>query len=214
MKGIQFYFEIDLHSNSSNMLFLKPSHGIFGSVFRPMYRDGKPIEPSGKNTECVNFFRAFNQSMNSTARTSIRIAMCFASHYYPYKVINTARVETSVSGPQAKLIKLLIPVHSQSKMVVLTTFQVQAFREQGFLVLRANEHSLVDATDLQNWTNEVADWPRLKGKWMPYDEVTASGQKLLMRTEKFADYHTQFGELLFGSAIADVLKQLSGEVRD
>jgi hypothetical protein len=47
---------------------------------------------------------------------------------------------------------------------------------------------------------------------MPYDEVNSNGQRQLMRTEKFADYHEQFGNLLFGEAIANVLKQLSGDV--
>jgi hypothetical protein len=98
-------------------------------------------------------------------------------------------------------------------MVVLSSSQIQKFKDDGFLILRANEHDLVDAVALQAWTDDVAQWPRVKGKWMPYEEINASGEKQLMRTEKFADYHEQFGKLLFGPAIADVLKQLSGDVR-
>jgi hypothetical protein len=97
-------------------------------------------------------------------------------------------------------------------MTSLTSSQIQQYRDQGYLVLRANEHSLVQGTELQTWTHEVANWPRVKGKWMPYDEINSSGEKQLMRTEKFADYHEQFGKLLFGEPIANILAQLSGEV--
>lgn len=97
-------------------------------------------------------------------------------------------------------------------MVSLTSTQIEQYHTQGYLVLRAHEHDLVSAAELKEWTHEVANWPRVKGKWMPYDEVNSTGQKQLMRTEKFADYHEQFGNLLFGNAIADILKQLSGDV--
>lgn len=97
-------------------------------------------------------------------------------------------------------------------MVTLSPSQIEEYRTQGYLVLRVHEHDLVNPKDLQGWTNEVANWPRVKGKWMPYDEINASGEKQLMRTEKFADYHEQFGKLLFGEGIADILKQLSGDV--
>jgi hypothetical protein len=97
-------------------------------------------------------------------------------------------------------------------MTTLNSSQIQQYRDQGYLVLRANEHSLVDPIELQKWTEEVANWPRAKGKWMPYDEVNSSGEKQLMRTEKFADYHEQFGKLLFGEPIANILKQLSSDV--
>jgi hypothetical protein len=98
-------------------------------------------------------------------------------------------------------------------MASLNTSQIQHYKDQGYLVLRANEHNLVDPIELQRWTHEVANWPRAKGKWMPYDEINSSGEKQLMRTEKFADYHEHFGKLLFGEPIAKILQQLSGDVR-
>jgi 2-aminoethylphosphonate dioxygenase len=97
-------------------------------------------------------------------------------------------------------------------MVKLTSAQIESYRENGFLLLRAGEHNLVKPEQLKKWTDEVANWPRVKGKWMPYDEININGQKQLMRTEKFADYHENFRELLFGEEIADLLKQLSGDV--
>lgn len=97
-----------------------------------------------------------------------------------------------------------------SIMLILTLEQIATYHEQGYLILRADEHDLVDAHDLKRWTDEVASWPRGKGTWMPYDEVNTSGEKQLMRTEKFADYHEGFQRLLFGEEIAKVLQQLAG----
>jgi hypothetical protein len=97
-------------------------------------------------------------------------------------------------------------------MLLLSQSQIQCYQDQGYLILRAGEHNLVDPIELQRWTREVATWPRIKGKWMPYDEINSAGEKQLMRTEKFADYHEQFGKLLFGDSVAAILKQLSGEV--
>src|ERR1700753_2561877 len=97
-------------------------------------------------------------------------------------------------------------------MVTLLAPQVEKYHKQESLFLQATEHNLVVPQNLKEWTNEVANWPRVKGKWMPYDEINANGEKQLMRTENFADYHEGFGNLLFGDAIADILKQLSGDV--
>lgn len=97
-------------------------------------------------------------------------------------------------------------------MLTLTSEQLEFYRTQGYLVLRVDEHKLVDPVTLKAWTDDVANWPRVKGKWMPYDEVNASGEKQLMRTENFADYHDEFRQLLFGEDLAHVLKQLSGDV--
>jgi hypothetical protein len=71
---------------------------------------------------------------------------------------------------------------------------------------------LVSPRDLQAWTGEVRDWPREKDKWMPYDEINAKGERQLMRTENFVDYHDRFRGLLYGEPIGEILKQLSGDV--
>ncbi|KAK5111651.1 hypothetical protein LTR62_004756 [Meristemomyces frigidus] len=93
--------------------------------------------------------------------------------------------------------------------VTLTTEQVQRFDEQGFLILLATEHNLVDPDTLQQWAQQVRDLPRENGKWMPYDEVTPSGEKQIMRTENFADFHHGFSELLYGESLASLLKQVT-----
>lgn len=89
---------------------------------------------------------------------------------------------------------------------------VEQYHCEGYLLLRATEHGLVAPSDLQQWTREVREWPAEKGKWMPYHEVNTSGQRQLMRTEKFVDYHDGFNRLLCGDAIAAILKEISGEV--
>lgn len=98
-------------------------------------------------------------------------------------------------------------------MYQLSQQQINQFHEEGFLVVKATEHKLVNPQDLQKWTQEVRSWPKEKGKWMPYEEVTASGQRQLMRTEKFVDYHDGFNNLLCGEALGNILAQLSDDVR-
>jgi 2-aminoethylphosphonate dioxygenase len=90
--------------------------------------------------------------------------------------------------------------------------QVEQFRKDGFLLLRLEEHRLVDPEQLKAWSEQVHDWPTENGKWMPYYEVNTDGTQQLMRTENFVDFHDGFEELLCGNALATILKALSGDV--
>ena len=95
----------------------------------------------------------------------------------------------------------------------LTADQKQQYRDQGFLILRASEHQLLSRPSLlQEWSNEVMNWPLEKGKWMPYYEDNDRGDKQIMRTEKFMDYHDEFERLLCGDDLRGLLHQCSGEV--
>ena len=94
----------------------------------------------------------------------------------------------------------------------LTQEQVDQYNSQGFLVVRATEHGLVAGKDLQLWAGQVHAWPKEKGKWMPYDEINVNGERQLMRTEKFVDYHPAFDGFLRGDALAEVLGRLAGAV--
>lgn len=98
-------------------------------------------------------------------------------------------------------------------MYNLTAAQVESYHRDGFLLLRASEHHLVDPTELAYWTEEVKSWPREKGKWMPYDEINIKGERQLMRTENFVDYHENFRKLVCGESLASILKSLTGDVR-
>ena len=97
-------------------------------------------------------------------------------------------------------------------MGILSPQQIASYHKDGYLLLRVHDHDLVDPENLQKWTNEIAAWPRVRGKWMPYDEVNLAGELQLMRTEKFADYHDGFRSLLFGPDLAGLLGQLTGDV--
>lgn len=79
----------------------------------------------------------------------------------------------------------------------------------GYLVLKAHEHQLIQPEALQQWTREIRALPRVNGKWMPYDEITPSGERQLMRTENFADYHSGFSSLLHGPDLRGILAQLT-----
>ncbi|OQE30553.1 hypothetical protein PENFLA_c003G06016 [Penicillium flavigenum] len=96
-------------------------------------------------------------------------------------------------------------------MSPLTPEQIASYHENGYLLLRADEHKLVDPTELKRWTQEVQAWPRVKGKWMPYDEININGERQLMRTERFIDYHPGFKSLACGKQLAEILKAVSGD---
>lgn len=97
-------------------------------------------------------------------------------------------------------------------MSPLTPEQIAFYHENGYLLLRADEHKLVDPTELKRWTQEIQAWPRVKGKWMPYDEINIKGERQLMRTERFIEYHPQFKSLVCGEQLAEILKAVSGDV--
>lgn len=95
--------------------------------------------------------------------------------------------------------------------IKITPAQKEQFDEDGFIVLRASEHQAVVPQELQSWAEEVSNLPRENGKWMPYDEITASGERQLMRTENFTPYHAGFSALLLGERLRGILAQLTGE---
>ncbi|KAJ5094274.1 hypothetical protein N7456_010135 [Penicillium angulare] len=96
-------------------------------------------------------------------------------------------------------------------MQPITPEQLASYQRDGYLLLRANEHKLVDPTALKQWTDEIKVWPRVKGKWMPYDEININGERQLMRTERFIDFHPQYKELVCGKQLGEILKAVSGD---
>lgn len=96
--------------------------------------------------------------------------------------------------------------------LTLTQEQLDHYHEKGYLLLRVHEHNLVSPDDLSKWETEVKEWPRVKGKWMPYDEINQNGERQLMRTENFVDYHDGWKGLVCGKDLTGLLGQLSGEV--
>ncbi|KFY72991.1 hypothetical protein V499_06897 [Pseudogymnoascus sp. VKM F-103] len=92
---------------------------------------------------------------------------------------------------------------------VVSPEQVAQYNSDGYLLIRAGEHNLVTGEELQAWSKEVQSWPREKGKWMPYDEINENGERQLMRTENFVDYHPKFKALLCGENLRGVIAQLT-----
>ena len=89
--------------------------------------------------------------------------------------------------------------------------QQSFFEEKGYLILR-DVLSTEDVVGLQQWAQEVHDLPRTsETPWMPYEEINASGERVLCRTENYANYHPQFNGLLRGSKMLSILGQLARE---
>jgi hypothetical protein len=98
-------------------------------------------------------------------------------------------------------------------MYKLSDEQVAKYREDGYLVVRHSEHNLFDPAELQKWSAEVQGWPKVEGKWMPYDEINTKGERMLLRTEYYVDYHPQFYDLLCGDALLrPLVSQVAGSV--
>jgi 2-aminoethylphosphonate dioxygenase len=64
--------------------------------------------------------------------------------------------------------------------------------------------------DLARWTDEIAGWPEIPGKWMRYYERGDAG-KLLARIENFVPYHEGVARLLSSPRLAGLLAELCGE---
>ena len=93
----------------------------------------------------------------------------------------------------------------------ITFQQQQFFDEKGYLILR-DVLTKEAAHDLQTWAQEVHDLPRTDDTpWMPYEEINAAGQRVLCRTENYANYHPNFNNLLRGEKMLGILGQLAGE---
>lgn len=93
----------------------------------------------------------------------------------------------------------------------ITPEQQSFFDEKGYLILR-DVVSDGEAVALQLWAQEVHDLPRTaETPWMPYEEINASGKRVLCRTENFANYHPQFNGLLRGQKMLSILGQLARE---
>ena len=79
----------------------------------------------------------------------------------------------------------------------------------GWLWLRAFFDAATVA-DLACWTDEIAGWPEVPGKWMRYYERGDAG-KLLARIENFVPYHEGVARLLSSPRLAGLLAELCGE---
>ena len=86
------------------------------------------------------------------------------------------------------------------------------WQRHGWLWLRAFLGDEV-ARDLGVWTDEIAAWPEVPGRWMRYYERRrgdAAG-KMLARIENFVPYHERLAALFTGPRVLGLLADCVGE---
>ncbi|MCJ1356905.1 MAG: hypothetical protein MMC33_006901 [Icmadophila ericetorum] len=82
--------------------------------------------------------------------------------------------------------------------IQLTREQCDFFTTRGYLILQ-NVLTAAETKGLQTRAQEIHDLPRTADvPWMPYEEINASSNRVLCRTENFANYHDGFNKLLPG----------------
>jgi 2-aminoethylphosphonate dioxygenase len=89
---------------------------------------------------------------------------------------------------------------------------IQAFRDTGFIIKRALL-TAEKAQQIAEWTDEIAHYPELPGRYMMYCEpsLMRSGERLLSRIENFFPYHARFSQFLTGHALLGAAARLFGE---
>jgi hypothetical protein len=69
-----------------------------------------------------------------------------------------------------------------------------------------------EVRNLRQWTEEIAAWPEIPGRWMRYYERGGDpGSKMLARIENFVPYHPGLASLIGGARVMDLLAELAGE---
>ena len=70
-----------------------------------------------------------------------------------------------------------------------------------------------ETRDLLRWTDEIAAWPEVPGKWMRYYEKRAGSPagKMLARVENFVPFHAALAAFLGGARITALLAECAGE---
>ncbi|KAF9061575.1 hypothetical protein BDP27DRAFT_327686 [Rhodocollybia butyracea] len=91
----------------------------------------------------------------------------------------------------------------------LSSQQKEAFERDGFLVLPPISETV--SQNIENWANEVKNLPHRPDAWMHYEEVNSAGERILSRTENYADYHQGFNSLFRGPQMTEILETLTGE---
>ena len=82
----------------------------------------------------------------------------------------------------------------------------------GWLWLR-HFHTQPEVGDLARWTDEIAGWPEVPGRWMRYYERRggAAETRMLARIENFVPYHEGLAALLASPRLMALLAELAGE---
>jgi hypothetical protein len=70
-----------------------------------------------------------------------------------------------------------------------------------------------EVRDLATWTEEIAAWPEVPGRWMRYYERGPDGDstKMLARIENFVPYHAGLGRFFASPRLLGLLQDCAGE---
>ena len=72
-----------------------------------------------------------------------------------------------------------------------------------------------EVEDLRRWTDEVAAWPEVPGRWMRYYErrggAVDPAHRMLARIENFVPYHSGLAGVVTGPRLVGLLAELCGE---
>jgi len=94
---------------------------------------------------------------------------------------------------------------------VLSEQQVAQFHRDGFLVVRGM-YSADEVEEISQWTDEVANYPEVPGKYMMYFEKSqVDGERILCRIENFVPYHEGFSKLITARRMQQAVSELFGE---
>lgn len=94
---------------------------------------------------------------------------------------------------------------------VLSEEQLQWFHEDGFLVVRGM-YSPEEIREISDWTDEVAGFPELPGKYMMYFENSSvDGSRIICRIENFVPFHAGFAQLITSARMNRAVSELFGE---
>jgi len=88
---------------------------------------------------------------------------------------------------------------------------VEQFHRDGFLVVRGM-YSAAEVADISRWTDEVANYPEVPGKYMMYFEKSRKDEsRILCRIENFVPYHEGFSKLITTRRMQLAVSELFGE---
>ena len=98
-----------------------------------------------------------------------------------------------------------------SLQTVLSKQQLECFNRDGYLLVRGL-YSAEEIQDVSNWTDEVASYPEVPGKYMMYFEPSqVDGSRILCRIENFVPYHEGFRKLITTRRMQQAVSELLGE---
>ena len=95
---------------------------------------------------------------------------------------------------------------------MLTDEQIQFFRDNGYLVI-PELYNKDEMQEIKNWTDEVAAYPEVPGKYMMYFEQSLNepGKRILNRIENLEPYHAGFARLFKDTKLQGAVEDLFGE---